>query len=229
MTIGASYAAGDTTMVSPYDDGGFEPATVEAVYTDNGYVLHYSNTFTNTSGSDRSVREVSIGGAGGRVVLAIDAMPNFCVVPDGVAVGIEWYRDLRTTAPGSVRATLDTSDFNSTAPIHFNAVTLPNASIRSIKPAYGSGEWEFLCYTETYAEIEALQIYSAPIQTGVSLTGLTYVVSAYLPGTLKIKNFTTGIWDAYDRCYINGAIEIEPFGNGWWFVVRVIRSAYNAQ
>lgn len=233
MVIGSGYAIG-TSMQSPYADGGFEPATVTASYSsENGYILHYVHTFTNGSGGNRSVREVGIRNEGeaisSRVVLSIDAMPNFCIVPDGVDVGIEWYRDLRTTAPGSVRATLDTSGFNSTAPIHFNAVTLPNASIRSIKPAYGSGEWEFLCYTDNYADIEALQIYAAPIQTGVSLTGLTYVVSAYLPGTLKIKNFTTRIWDAYDRCYINGAIDITPFGSGWWFVVRIIRSAYNAQ
>jgi hypothetical protein len=160
-------------------------------------------------------------------VLDINAMPNFCIVPAGASVTIDWYRDLRTTGPASVRATLDTSGFTNSAAIHYNGVAFPNARIISINPALGGNSWTFGCITQNYADIEALQVYAGPLQLTTSITGKQLVICPYRAGTLKIKNTATGVYDAYSRCYIQGPISVEPFGDSYFFQVKVVQSAYD--
>jgi hypothetical protein len=227
ITIGASPAV-SSSMVAPYSDGGFEPKLASMSYSGGGAIVHFTASFTNTSGSDRTVREV--GHSGTRLVLDINAMANFCVVPNGATVAIDWYYNIYSITPKYVKATLDTSTFTNAAPIHYNAVPLPSASIVGISPALGGKTWEFLCYTDDQADIDNLQIFVSPLSIGTSITGQQYVISSILSGTLFIKDLVTRTKVSYANCFIQ-SIDIEPMllgdgGFGQWFTVSVVQSAY---
>lgn len=231
LTLGASSATGDT-MVSPYSDGGLEPAFVSATYTGGGAILHYIATWTNTSGNNRTVREIGLGSSGGisnmgRRVLDLNAMANFCVMPNNSILTIDWFYNIHSPSIVTVNASLNLSGVTGTSPIFYNGVDFPNPSLSKISPAYGASGWEISCYTETYAEIDALNAYAGPIQTGTSITGQQYVVSAFSPGILQIKDQVTGAYVAYNNCYILAPIDVTPFGYGYNFTVKVIQSAYS--
>lgn len=229
MTIGSSYGSGNS-MLSPYSDGGFEPATVTADNTTHPNHTHYIHTFTNTTIYDRSVREVTIDGLGVRVVFDINSMENLCVVPPGGTITIDFYRSYWPVTPWYANGSIDTTAFSSSSPIHYNGYPLPNASITDISPAYGGKSWTFRCYTETQSEIDALQAFVCPMEVGVSITGQQYVKSPIPSGTLFIKNLTTRAKVSYANCFIQ-SIDIEPMYLssglfGQWFNVTVVQSAY---
>ena len=57
---GTDESYSDSDLEHPYTDGGFEIVTVTPVYSEEYYTLSYSHTFTNTSGSNRIIREAGL-------------------------------------------------------------------------------------------------------------------------------------------------------------------------
>lgn len=237
MKIGAAYNLG-TAMMAMYPDGGFEPGEASLTQVGGAYgIWHYIRAFTNTSGLYRTVREVGMGYDNStacdlhpRLLLDINAIPNFCIVPPNAVITVDYYFNYIDPDHPSVVVILDTSTFTNASPIHFNAVKLPNAVITSISPLYGGKTWEFRCYTETQSDIDALQMYVCPMEVGVSITGQQYVKSPIPAGTLFIKDLGTRIKIPYANCFIQ-SIDIEPMYLssgliGQWFNVTIVQSAY---
>jgi hypothetical protein len=220
-------------MIAPYTDGGFQPAEVTPDLISDAY--HYSHTFTNTSGSSRTIREIGFSTAPGysniaRFTYTESDLSNLGIVPAGGTITVDVYQKLYPTQPYACTVTIDTSTFTNAANVHYNGVPFPNASITGISPAYGGKSWEFKCYTELQSEIDALQAYVCPMEVGVSITGRQYVKSPLPAGTLFIKNLTTRAKVSYANCFIQ-SIDIEPMylGSGLlgqWFNITVVQSAY---
>jgi len=245
-----SYA--DTALATAYTDHGFEQQTVEATYSTNK--LTFTNTFTNGATTERTINEVGLFSSTGvliyRHVFITNELSNFGIVPPGADISITitltgtsknfsgelsiiptdigvaeigFYINI-TAATTSV---FDPSDFPTPAPICYNGIEFPSAGIPRFSEALGAKSWEFTCYTEDYTLINTILRYAGPLTTGNSITGKQYVLSSYRAGVLAIKNMTTHTHDLYSNCYIQGPISPEPFGNGWWFDVKVIQSAYS--
>jgi hypothetical protein len=244
----------DTALATAYTDHGFEQQTVTATYSTGK--LTYTNTFTNGSATERTINEIGLFTDGGtliyRHVFVTNELSNFGIVPPGDSVIITIDIIASTSTPSvyatfsiiptdiglaqiwyylnlssSISSTLDPSDFATPAPICYNGIELPSAGIPSFSEALGAKSWNFTCYTEDYTLVNTILRYAGPLTTGSSITGKQYVISSYRSGVLAIKNMTTHTHDLYTNCYIQGPISVEPFGNGWWFTVPVIQSAYS--
>lgn len=247
-------AHADTALETAYTDHGFQQQTVTATYSSG--TLTFTNTFTNGHTAERTVTEVGLFTDTGvliyRHVFDTYELSNFGIVPVNAEITIT----ITLTATGTdflgefsviptdigiaevsfyiniaaaISSSLLPSGFPTTSPICYNGVTLPNAGVPSFSEALGAKAWEFTCYTEDYTLVETILRYAGPITTGNSITGKQYVISSYRAGVLAIKNMTTHTYDLYQNCYVLGPISLEPFGNGWWFNVKIIQSAYDEE
>jgi len=242
----AAEALTDAALATAYTDHGFEQATVTGSYASG--VLTFANTFTNNDTADRTVREVGLFTAAGvliyRKLFLTTEVQNFCIVPPGKTIAISaslTFQDTFSYQVGSQYATLaygisispactgtiDPASFTNAAPIWYNGVELPNAGIPKFSEALGAKSWDLTCFTTDYTLVQNILRYAGPLTTENSITGKQYVLSSYRAGVLAIKNMTTHTHDLYSNCYIQGPISPEPFGNGWWFDVKVIQSAYS--
>jgi len=108
----------------------------------------------------------------------------------------------------------------------FNGILLPNAGLPGFSEDFGAKTWKFTCTTQDYSQVEALLRYASPMQTGNSITGKKYVISAFRSGVLGLKNLTTRAMDKYYNCYIQSPISPDILGDNYWFDIVVIQSAY---
>lgn len=248
----AAYA--DTALETAYTDHGFQQQTVTATYSSG--TLTFTNTFTNGHTAERVVNEVGLFTDTGvlvyRYVFDIYALPNFGYVPIGAEITITITLTAATTdflgeftgitgsigvaevsfyvhLDDAITVSFDPVEFPTPFNVCYNGIELPNAGIPSFSEGLGAKTWNFSCYTEDYTLINTILRYSGPLTTGNSITGKQFVISSYRAGVLAIKNMTTHVHDLHENCYIQGPISIEPFGDGWWFNVIVVQSAYDEE
>lgn len=238
MYLHIGYGSGNTAysnLEHEWSDGGFAAAVATVDYgTLKELIVH---TFTNTSGEDRTIREVGCGTyyaptEYGRVVLDIDDMRNNCIVPAGASVTITYWWWHLEPSTRFVTCELNTASLTNSALIHFNGVPLPDAFITNIQKTGEAYTWDIQCHTQNKADIEALMAYASPISTDYSILGKQYVISPARAGTLNIMNMSTGTHDQHDNCYIEGPISADPVITGvateeYFFTVTVVQSAYD--
>jgi hypothetical protein len=222
----ASGTPGGSSIISLCTDGLDPHASTDSF--DSVY-SHHIATFTNGAGYTQTVREVLLDGYF-RVVLDENDLPNFCQVPQGASITVDYYFTLASYPPEfadvAVALSMDTGGFTNAAPIHYNGHPITNGQI----VAQTDNSWDIKGYTEAYSEISALNAFVGPVSTGQSILGKKYVVSAFRSGTLFIQDLITRAKTSYSNCYVTD-MKIEPFylssGRlGWYFTVSITKSAY---
>jgi PKD repeat protein len=238
----------DSALEHAYTDLGFEQVTLTGSYTSP--VLTFTHTFTNNSTVERPVREVGLFSNAGvlldRWVFSDLYLPNWCIVPPGKSIAITVTLTFSDSAivftPGTTHdatiafniyitpaetASLDITTFSAPSAICYNGIPIRNAGIPSFSENYGAKTWGFSCHTEDYTDVENILRYAGPVQTGISITGKQYAISAFRSGILAIMDIETPTTHTYyQNCYVVGPIVVTPFGDGWDFTVNVIQSAY---
>ncbi|MCK9592308.1 MAG: hypothetical protein M0Q91_09915 [Methanoregula sp.] len=136
----------DSGLEHAWTNGGFETATIAPSYNATTKVLTFSNTFTNTSGSARTVREAGLYTTTGgvlvdRQVLAVNDINNFCIVPDGETITITFTWTFQDTVPASVHSgSTPTQAFNISYRIYFiTAITGEISGSPTFKMIIGYG------------------------------------------------------------------------------------------
>lgn len=252
MKIGSgdlAEAYSNTALENPYTSGGFNTATVTGVYTTN--TLTFTNTFTNDPDTDRTITEMGLFSTAGvlvaRHLFNISEIVNLGIVPPGKSITLACILsfsestisssyistptyivtfDYNLYISGSVTSTMDLTTLATHSNVCYNGVELPNAVIKSFSEALGAKTWKFSCYTKDYTKVTNLMQYACPVTIGRSITGKQYVTSAYRSGCLALKNIQTLAMDKYSNVYMSEPIQVIPWGNGWWFDVDIVQSAY---
>lgn len=106
----------------------------------------------------------------------------------------------------------------------FNGKPIRNGSISSHTSPRVGHSWEIIGYTADFTEIQALQAYAGDIQVIKTITGKQHVNSILKPGTFRVYNKSTHVYDVYTYCWIDGELKVDTFGEGWWFSLRIVQS-----
>lgn len=250
IAVGSGTPSG-SGLGSEFTDSGFARATGTIAYVDSDDYpssLQISKTFT-ASGADVTISEAALYTDEstptliGYVHFTSSDLPNGGLVPDGEDITLVMYltfskgstsvADEDTVSPDfslnvgvvfSSSTTLDPSGFSCTTGLCYNGRAIRNGNITGITPFKGGRKWDISGVTDDYTDIERLEYYASPTQTGITVMGLQYVNSIMLPGTFKIRE-SDGTYTSHSNCYISGEISVTPFGiDQWEFSLTIIKA-----
>lgn len=239
-----SPSSSDTTLESETTGNGFAKTLGTCSFVSPS-TLKIINRFT-ASGSDVTVREIGVFSADGiliaRCTLAINDLPNDCIIPVGEDLEITAeltfnYKESPVTQfnPAwvfldiinvgcQITADTDPGEYTCDSKVCFNGIPLRNPSQPQISEIRGRKRWVFECYTEDYGDIDDISSYASPVESGVTVTGHQWASSVLCSGTLRIYNKTTRDLDNYPNCYVLSPIDVSPFGEGWFYTVTILES-----
>ncbi len=232
----------DSALETELVSGPFVRATATTTYSTVTHTLTVTKTFTNSGTTVLYIREAGI--FSDTSLAARYVIPDNIYVIPGQTIIITFYlqfipgaRD--TTEYNLGRQTLQTcrlyiyptcaAALGSTDAIPcaeracFSGIKLPNPVISPISQYLGAKGWDISCYTEDYSYITQLEMFCAPIEVQNNVKGYQIINSLVVPGTLRIQQ-TYNTWDIYTNCYISPPITITPYGEGWWYSLKILQS-----